>query len=32
MNGWIRLLGVAAAIITIVRFLDDEGNGKLRWS
>jgi hypothetical protein len=31
-NGWLRLIGVVSAVITIIRFLDDEQNGRLEWA
>lgn len=30
-NGWLRVLGALAALVTIVSFLDDADGGRLNW-
>jgi hypothetical protein len=30
-NGWLRLVGALAALMTIAVFLDDLGGGRLKW-
>jgi len=30
-NGWLRLLGALAALVTVAAFFDDFGGGRLDW-